>query len=365
MRLYKKTTSFFIAVFICVCVVLPVFKANNFFKQKEDTVQKDRTEPKGCEENRKPEEVETKREEAKDVSDKKIAANSISLPKVIAIEKPRQEFPDEKMQPRHKEEKKTASQDALPANEIKREDVIVHQPVKSMNVQSEEPEHKESLIPMNESLPTSLDTVKQDSSQPTQKKVARANVNTAKPAEKFDFKKYEKNLIEIAGLKEGERMPVLELDESNYKDGLSFYGYQLVARPQPLPKEPYYFIVNNSGIKLVNAKCPYIGTFPPALREDINRFQDLLLISPYNELAKDVQFQVFYAPMNIQMERIVRCKLKTILNSVQEDMGNVIKIQGKFKRLDTAYILIIESFQKISGEIVNVNDPDNKEVFNG
>jgi len=348
MRFYKKTMNFFIAVFICICVVFPIFKANNFFKQKEDAVQINRTEPESAEESRKPEEVEAKSGKTKDVGDKKIAAHSISLPKVIAIEK---------------------TKEVLPANEIKREGVIVHQPVKSMNVQSEAPEHKESLTPKNESFPvsnlhTSFDTAKQDSSQLQQKKVAGANVNTGKPAEKFDFKKYEKNLVEIAGLKEGEKIPVLELDESNYREGLGFYGYQLVARPQPLPKEPYYFMVSNSGIKLVNAKCPYAGTFPPALQEDTLSFQRLLSQSAYNDMAKDVQFQVFYAPMNMHMEKLVKCKLKTILNSAQEDMNDVTKIQGKFRKIDEAYILIIESFQKASGETVGVNDPD-KAAFAG
>lgn len=342
MKTYKKLTSFIFAMFICVCIVLPVFKANNFFRKKEE------------------------------IHDKNVALKNISIPRAIVPKTLKEVSPHINTQAIQKEQKneKISQDSASVAEAEKSNEIIVHEPVKAVHAQTEK--SRTEVNPMPADLPHTVsnqhaprDNVKQENKLIEQKFVEKSSDNSTNKAERFNFEKYGKNLVEVAGLKEGESMPVLELDESNYKEGLGFYGYQLVARPQPLPKEPYYFIVNNSGIKLVNAKCHYVGTFPPALHEDINRFQDLLLISPYNELAKDVQFQVFYAPMNIQMERIVRCKLKTILNSVQEDMGNVIKIQGKFKRLDTAYILIIESFQKISGEIVNVNDPDNKEVFNG
>lgn len=371
MPLYKKTTSLFIAVFICMCVVFPIFRANNFFKQKGDTVQKDRTEPEGGEENQKPEEMETKPKKTSDIGDQKIAANSISLPKIIAIEKPKQEFSNAKIQPQHEEVKKEpSSQEILAANGIEREGVIAHQPLKSINVQSEAAEHKENITRTNESLPvsnlhTSFNALRQEGFRLSQEKRERLNDNAVKPVEKFNFESYSKRLVEMAGLEEGDRIPLLVLDEQLYKEGLSFYGYKLVARPKPLPKEPYYFIINKSEIKLVCGKCPYIGTFPPATQQDNLLFQNLLSQSVYSEMAKDIQLQLFYCPTDIRMEQIIKSKLKIILNGFQKNLGEVAKIQGKFQRVDNVYILIIESFQKIDGEVINVIDPDGGIAFRG
>ena len=331
MKTYKKLTSFVFAMFICVCIVLPVFKANNFFRKKEET------------------------------QDRNIAIKNISIPKAIISEALKEESPRIDAQAVQKEETASVAEAEKP-NEI-----IVHEPVKAVHAQTGKSRPEENPVPAD--LPHTIsnqraprDNVIQENKLIEQKFVEKSSDNIANKAERFNFEKYGKNLVEIAGLKEGERMPVLELDESNYKEGLNFYGCQLIARPQPLPKEPYYFAFNNKEIKFAKGKCPYIGTYYPAEQADKLLFERLLSQSAYNELAKDTQFTLFYAPKDAEKEFLLRCKIKTVLSAFQGDASEIVKIHGKFRKVDDSYILIMESFQKINGEIIPIIDRDNNTV---
>ena len=362
MKTYKKLTSCIFAMFICLCIVLPVFKANNYFRKKEDHSESGKNVLKEVVEKAKPEQQkEAKQKKTEGTQDRNIAIKNISIPKAIISEALKEESPRIDAQAVQKEETASVAEAEKP-NEI-----IVHEPVKAVHAQTGKSRPEENPVPAD--LPhtasdqyASRDKVKQENKLIEQKIVEKPANTRVNPSESFDFKEYGKNLVEIAGLKEGESMPVLELDESNYKEGLSFYGCQLIARPQPLPKEPYYFAFNNKEIKFAKGKSPYIGTFYPAEQADKLLFERLLSQSAYNELAKDTQFQLFYVPIDAEKERLLRCKIKTVLTAYQGDVSEVVKIHGKFRKVGDAYILIVESFQKANGEIVNINDLYNNMV---
>ena len=74
MKTYKKLTSCIFAMFICLCIVLPVIKANNFFRKKEET------------------------------QDRNIAIKNISIPRVIISEALKEEAPRIDAQAVQKEE---------------------------------------------------------------------------------------------------------------------------------------------------------------------------------------------------------------------------------------------------------------------
>lgn len=359
MKTYKKSISFIFAMFICVCVVLPVFKANNFFRKKEDHPESRKNVLEEVLEKAKPEQQkEAKQKKTEETQDRNIAIKNISIPRTIISEALKEESPRIDAQAVQKEETASVTEAEKP------NDMIVHEPVKAVHAQTEKLRTEENPVPVD--LPrTALnqhalrDNAKQENKIIEQKFVEKSSDTRGKPAEKFNFEKYGKNLIEIAGLKEGERMPVLELDESNYKEGLGFYGYQLVARPEPLPKEPYYFAFNNTEIKFIKGKFPYIGSYYPAVQTDKLLFERLLSQSAYDELTKDTQFQLFYVPMNAENGRLLRCKIKTVLSAYQGEGREIVKARGKFVKAGDAYILIVESLQKTNGEIVLINDSDN------
>ncbi len=362
MKTYKKLTSFIFAMFICACVVLPVFKANNFFRKEEDRPESGKNVLKEVMEKVKPgQQKEAKQKKTEETQDRNIAIKNISIPRAIISEALKEESPRTNAQAVQKEETASVAEAERP-NEI-----VVHEPVKAVHAQTEKSRPEKN--------PNPADSVKTHSNQQVlrgyrkhentliEQKIAEKSADTkANPAESFDFEKYGKNLVEIAGLKDGEKIPVLELDESNYKEGLEFYGYQLVARPEPLPKEPYYFAFNNTEITFVKGKSPYIGSFYPAVQADKLLFERLLSQSAYNELAKDTQFQLFYAPMNAEKGHLLKCKTKTVLSSFQGDVNEVVKIHGKFIKVGDAYILIVESLQKINGETIPISDRDNNMV---
>lgn len=365
MNFNKKAVSWLISLLFFSLLLLPVLKMNNFFRpKKEDTVKKDTLAlRKDDEENTKTMQSEVKQEETAKVNDKK-PSNNISLPKAIVFDLSKKESSDKKTQ-QVEEKKEIISNNSLsPENDERLNNMIVHNPVKAINVQSETSEKNENSNTA-EVLPTVLNhhapldvTKKENSGSPLEKTEGTKKV-TAKPAEKFDFENYSKNLVIIAGLKEGERIPVLELDGHNYKEGLNFYGFVMVARPDPLPtKESFYFIVNNSNIILVKEKSPYIGAYYPATQDDTLLFRRLLAQSSYSEIAKTARYFLFYVPANVNKELLIKGKVKTILDSYQLHSSDALKIYGKFKKIDDAYILIIEAFEKVSGEIIKVTDPD-------
>ena len=91
-------------------------------------------------------------------------------------------------------------------------------------------------------------------------------------------------------------------------------------------------------------------------------FPGTLSTESYNDLAKDTQFQLFYAPMEAEKELLLRCKAKTVLNTYQGDASEVVKIHGKFRKAGNAYILFIESLQKENGEVIPISDSDGSTV---
>lgn len=350
MKTYKKSISFLFALFICAGIVAPVFKANSFFSKKEAGTENEKklSVEEMVERGKQEQQRAVKQEKPKEMRDK-----GISIPKSIISEAVKEASPLTDAQV-------IVSQNTATVVEAEiQNEMIIHEPVKAVPTQAEKlrPEVNPApadLLRTASNQHASRDKVKQENTPIDQNRPADTIAN---PSESFDFEKYGKNLIEIAGLKEGETMPVLVLDESNYKEGLRFYGYQLVARPQPLPKEPYYFAFNNKEITFAKGKCPYIGTFHPAEQADQLLFERLLSQSAYNELAKDTQFQLFYAPMDKEKECLLKCKTKTVLGAYPGDASEIAIVHGKFGKKDDAYILIIESLQKSSGEIVNINDP--------
>lgn len=291
MKTYKKSISFLFALFICAGILLPVFKANNFFSKKEAGTENENKALEEMVEKGKPEQQkEAKQEKPNEIRDKGIARKSIPIPKTIISEAWKEESPRIDAQAIQKEQQKEKiSQNTASVMEAeKQNEMIVHEPVKAVHAQKEKSRPEEN--PVHEDLPyavpnqhASRDKMKQENTLIEQKIVDKSANMRSNPSESFDFEKYGKNLVEIAGLKEGESMPILELDESNYKEGLRFYGYQLVARPQPLPKEPYYFAFNNTEIKFIKGKSPYIGTFYPAEQADKLLFERVLSKSAYND----------------------------------------------------------------------------------
>lgn len=370
MNFGKRVFSIFIALFICVCVVLPVLRANNFFRSKERLVENEKTASEDRENESSQEQVKEIQNKSAKKDDKKSVKNSISIPKAVVIEK-QKKAPSEiknKLEQEQEVEKKAILSGNIPQVEKAEtlNNTVVHAPVKALNVQSEiqqraQDNNENSIPPSNPKFNTEV--VKYEIPPSSRKKSCTPSDQTGTPSGKFDFEEYSKSLINIAGLKDGERIPLIVFDGQNYEEGLRFYLFQMVARPspKPLPKEPYYFIVNESGIMLVNTKPPYEGTFPPATAKDILHFQGLLSKSVYYEMTKDTtQFQVFYAPTDMRMEKTMRCKLKNILDSFQEKLNNVAKVRVEFKRVGDGYLLIVKSFQKMNGQTVIVDDPDNE-----
>ncbi len=184
----------------------------------------------------------------------------------------------------------------------------------------------------------------------------------------FDFTEYTTSLFKNYGIREGEKAPLLLIDDHNksrlYKKGLEFYGYRLIARPLVKPRDPYYFVINNSGTQLMQETCPYAGVFPSVLQEDRKLFERLLLHPQFREFSKN-QHQIFYAPIDTRMLNVIECKQKLILRSMNLDIKQVSRMIGTFKKLDSSYLLIIETVVTIDGKRINVRDPDNRIVAVG
>lgn len=368
MKANKKAISWLISLFFLAMILWPIFKVNNFFKQKEDIAQKDNTAAKENEKIKDQKQSESKQEMSKEIYDMK-SANSISIPEAIVFDKLKEGTSDKKTQ--QKEEKKEIFSKNISSteNSERTDNMIVHNPVKAMGVQSDTAENNESHDPakvsstvLNQQIPLGITKKEARVADSSSEKTEGTKNAMAKPSEKFDFENYSRNLIAIAGLKNGERIPILTLDGNYYEEGLKFYGFVCVARPVILPAEPFFFIVNASSISLVKQKCPFIGSYYPATSQKNIQFQYLLSRSSYSEIAKDVEFQLIYAPTDVNKELLVKSKVKSILDRYQVHLSDVLKIQGKFEKVGDGYILVIKSFLKANGEVVNVKDPDDDRV---
>lgn len=195
---------------------------------------------------------------------------------------------------------------------------------------------------------------------PEEKKMTKEDIGAKK---KFDFTDYAANLINNYGIRDGEKVPLLLIDDHDksglYKTGLEFYGYQLIARPKVRPKEPYYFVINDLRIRRIEETCPYTGILPSVLQEDKKLFERLLYQPQFSKMS-NMEYELFYAPLDTRMLTLLRCKQKLILENARLDVSDISKMVGTFKRIGSSYILIIESIVTANGNRMKVYDPDNR-----
>lgn len=179
----------------------------------------------------------------------------------------------------------------------------------------------------------------------------------------FDFEDYKVKLTKNYGFKEGESIPQLFIDDHDknelYKEGLQFYGYQIIARPKVRPGQPFYFVINRQAMMRIDEVCPYTGLFPSVLQEDHKLFKRLLYQPQFAEMPNR-KFELFYAPVDIKMMAILESKLKLIIEEFRLTTNEISRMIGTFKEIGDSYILIIESVVTIDGRIMKVHDPDNR-----
>ena len=142
-----------------------------------------------------------------------------------------------------------------------------------------------------------------------------------------------------------------------YKQGLSFYGYQLIATPKVKSGKPYYFVINNSGMERIDKAWPY-GSCPSALREDRNLFRKLLSQPQFAGIPNG-QYELFYAPLDTRMIALLESKLKLIIDENSVTANEISRMIGTFKEIGGSYILIIETVIMIDEKRLYVRDPDN------
>ena len=194
---------------------------------------------------------------------------------------------------------------------------------------------------------------------PANNKTLKKKVETDK---RFDFTDYTTNLISNYGVRDGEKVPVLLIDDHNksglYKEGLAFYGFQLIAKPEDKSGKPYYFVISNSGMERIDEAWPY-GNCPSALMEDRNLFRTLLYQPQFAEMTNQ-QYELFYAPVDTRMMAILECKLNLIIKEVHLATNEISSMIGTFKEIGNSYILIIESIVTAKGKHISIDDPDNR-----
>lgn len=197
-------------------------------------------------------------------------------------------------------------------------------------------------------------------SLPEKREMTKENVETEK---EFDFTDYTSNLINNYGIQDGEQVPLLLIDDHNknelYKEGLQFYGYQIIARPKVRPEKPYYFVIDNLGMMRIDEICPYTGLFPSVLQKDHKLFKRLLYQPQFAEMPNR-KYELFYAPLDTLMLKILACKQKMILEDIHLATNDISKMIGTFKEIGDSYILIIESIVTVNGNRMKVYDPDNR-----
>lgn len=184
---------------------------------------------------------------------------------------------------------------------------------------------------------------------------------------KIDFTEYEADLMKNYGVKEGEKIPLLSLedygDEDTYKKGLRFYGYQrLVARPKQFFVEgkPFYFVFKGAKIEMINKEYPYHGVFPAALQKDCDLFYKLVEDSQYVDLLS-VEYQIFYAPdekSDMVRPMLLVNEQKRIMSNLPYSVTEVESMIGSFKKVKNSYRFIIEFLLMNGGKIIPVVGPE-------
>jgi len=336
----RKTLILALVVILHTCGLLFIAHVNNWFPVKEYNV--DNEKEKTVNNDTKTEEMEAEN----DVKEQTLTANKIYLPEQMPLQD--QDVNSEPKGLINEELDLPFSKEALP---IENNDAKV--------ASSEEAEIQSEIIQENIVREDIEKNALEQAAIPEMTMLAKEIIDVDN---NFDFTEYTTSLIKNYGKREGEKIPLLLIDDHNdsrlYKKGLEFYGYRLIARPSIRPREPYYFVINDSGIQLLQETCPYAGAFPSVLQEDRNLFEGLLQQHKYRELSKN-QHQIFYAPIDTQMLNIVESKQKLILESMDLDIKQVSRMIGTFKKVGSSYILIIESIGTIDGTIIKVHDPDN------
>jgi len=350
----RKTLILAFVVILHACGLLFIAHVNDWFPMKEHDVKKEETVRNDI----KTEEKEADMKAKNDIKEQALTTNKIYLPEQILI----QDHDVEKF-------KNVNSEPESPINE-KLDMISGKQPLPVENedtkiVTPEEPEMQSEIKQENVIRKDIEKHALEHATLPERTKLAREIPSIDN---NFDFTKYTTSLIKNYGIQEGEKIPLLLIDDHNesrlYKKGLEFYGYRLIARPLVKPENPYYFVINNSGMQLLQETCPYTGVFHSVLQEDSQLFERLMLQPQFRELSKN-QHQMFYAPIDTRMLNVIECKQKLILESMDLDIKQVSRMIGTFKKLDSSYILIIESVVTIDGKRLNVRDPDNRIIAIG
>ena len=348
---HRKGSIFKTVLVFHACILLFILYVNDWFVIKIPSVQKEQP---NLQEKEIQNEKKIREENAKDpINERRSATNKIYLPTQKAIEKQGEKIiEDVKKQPDKAIEEKTdlASKEYSPPEKAeKTEDITSVETAKSTVVEKQnniDQEKVSASIPKQVSLPEKKDMVKEPS-----------KIN--KP---FNFNKYKAELIENYKVSEGENIPLLLIDDHDksglYKAGLEFYGYQLIARPVT-PKEPYYFVISNSGIERIGEPCPYTGGFPSAIQGDRKLFNELLSQPQFAE-DSSMEYELFYAPLDTEMLTIIKCKLRFIIEDNSLAADEISEMKVTFKEMDSSYILIIESIVTAKGKRIEINDPDNE-----
>jgi hypothetical protein len=337
----RKTLILSLVVILHACGLLFIAHVNNWFPVREHAVDKEKE--KTVNNDTKTEEMEAEN----DVKEQTLTANKIYLPEQMPLQD--QDVNSEPKSLINEEADLPFSRDPLPIEnnntkvasslETEIQSEIIHENIDRKDIE------KHALEPgaIPELTLLAKETIDDDND--------------------FDFTEYSTSLIKDYGKLEGEKTPLLLIDDHNknelYKKGLEFYGYRLIARPKIRPREPYYFVINDSGIQLLQETCPYAGAFPSVHQEDRKIFKGLLQQPRFGELSKN-QHQIFYAPIDTQMLNVVESKQKLIIESMGLEINQVSRMVGTFKKVGSSYILIIESIRTVDGRFVKVRDPDNR-----
>ena len=340
----RKTLILALVVILHACGLLFIAHVNNWLPVKEHAVDKEKE--KTVNNDTKTEEMETDMKVKNDVKEQGFTTNKIYLPAQMPLQD--QDVNSEPKGLINEELDLPFSKEPLP---IENNDTKV--------ASSEETEIQSEIIQENIVREYIEKNALEQAAIPEMTMLAKEITDVDN---NFDFTEYTTSLIKNYGKREGEKIPLLLIDDHNdsrlYKKGLEFYGYRLIARPSIRPREPYYFVINDSGIQFLQETCPYAGVFPSVLQEDRNLFEGLLQQHKYRELSKN-QHQIFYAPIDTQMLSVVESKQKLILENMDLDIKQVSRMIGTFKKVGSSYILIIESIGTIDGTIIKVHDPDN------
>ena len=347
----RKPFILALVVILHACGLLFIAHVNNWFPVREHAIDKEKE--KTVNNDTKTEEMEADMKAENDVKEQTLTANKIYLP------------------------------EQMPLRDLDVENLnnVNSEPENLINEEQDLPFSKDPLPIENNDTKVASSEKTEIQSEIIQEKVAQEEIEkhaleqAALPEKtrqvkeiidvenNFDFTEYTTSLIKNHGKREGDKIPLLLIDDHNesrlYKNGLEFYCYRLIARPKNRPREPYYFVMNGSGIQLLKETCPYAGAFPSVLQEDRKLFEGLLQQPQYRELSMN-QHQIFYAPTDTTMLNVIESKQKMILEGIDLDIKNVSRMISTFKKLDSSYILIIESVETIDGRIMKVHDPDNR-----